>query len=222
MKPLLKTKRLRISPMTDDALRALRERETDPENKKAYGDMLHDSMKHPAQRMWYTAWQITRKDGAMVGDLCFKGPPLSGEVEIGYGIFPDAQGLGYATEAASAAMDWAFSQTGVYFVTAETEPNNQKSQRVLQKLGFKHYGEGVEGPRFEKEKPVSNWLMIYLPLGLAVGVSLGAASANTGLYTGIGMCIGTALGIALDAQEKAALEKIRAQRTAERGSQPPA
>ena len=212
MNPVLKTKRLRISPMSDDALRTLKEQEQDPETKKAYGDMLHDSMKYPAQRIWYTAWQIKSKDGAMVGDLCFKGPPINGEVEIGYGIQPHAQGRGYATEAARAAMEWAFSQPDVYFVTAETDPDNQKSQRVLQKLGFQAYGEGAEGPRFEVEKPPTHWISFYLAIGLAVGTSFGASMSNAGLGTGIGMCLGVALGAALDAQEKKQLAKAKAER----------
>lgn len=212
MKPLLRTKRLRISPMTDGALRSLRERETDPQNKQAYGDMLHESMKHPAQREWYTAWQINRKDGMVVGDLCFKGPPVDGEVEIGYGILPGEQGKGYATEAVGAAVRWAMRRTSVYFVTAETEPGNQKSQRVLQKLGFRRYGVGMEGPRFEKEKPAVNRMWRCSLLGLAGGVWIGIAIHDLALCSAVGFCAGAALGLILNRRERTALEKLRKDR----------
>lgn len=150
----------------------------------------------------------------MVGDLCFKGSPQDGEVEIGYGILESRQGRGYATEAVEAAIGWAFTQTGCYYVTAETERDNRRSQRVLEKLGFQACGEGKEGPRFEKEKPLTQWMLIYMALGMGVGAAFGASTGTVGLTLSIGMCVGLALGVALDGQEKAQRAKIKAQRIA--------
>jgi len=221
MKLKFKTKRLLLEVLTDEQIQSLIDRETDPHMQAAYAEMLSGSRAHPAERHWYAPWGIYQKDGAFAGDLCFKGPPSQGEVEIGYGIHEAFQGKGYATEAAGALTDWAFSQPDVYYVTAETEPDNQKSKRVLEKLGFKQYGEGAEGPRFEKEKAASNWLVIYLALGLGVGASFGASLGNIGLGTSIGLCLGVALGAALDAQEKKARDARRAARDAEKAANKP-
>ena len=221
MKLNLKTKRLRLEPMTDEQMQVYMEAESDPHMRQAYGDMLCGSRMHPDQRQWYAAWKITLRDGNVIGDLCFKGPPQQDEVEIGYGISPAWQGQGYATEAVKAAMDWAFVQTGVTFVTAETEADNGASQRVLEKIGFVRYGEGAEGPRFEKEKPLTQWMVIYMMLGMGVGASLGASTGTTGIAIALGISVGLALGVALDAQEKTQRETLRARRSAERQTTPP-
>lgn len=213
MKTLLKTKRLQLYPLTDAQLCALAAQEPDPEMKQAYGDMLRGSQEHPAQRLWYTAWLITLRNGATLGDLCFKGPPKQGAVEIGYGLRQEAWGKGYATEAAEAAIAWAFSQPGVYDVTAETDPGNAASQRVLQKLGFQPDGKGAEGPRFRRQKPASNWMMIFFLFGLSIGLSLGAAMQKPGLSSSLGMCAGLALGSLLDSRERAARTEAHAARS---------
>ena len=101
----------------------------------------------------YAIWMIELKDGTHIGELCFKGLSEDGTAEIGYGIAEDYQGCGYATEAVSALVDWAFKQTGVMGITAETEESNIASQRVLAKAGFIPTGEtGEEGPLFARGK----------------------------------------------------------------------
>ncbi|HNW86081.1 MAG TPA: GNAT family N-acetyltransferase [Candidatus Limiplasma sp.] len=204
-----KTKRLELQLMTDEQMEALINEEPDETMKLAYGEMLEGSRKHPEARQWYAAWDIRLRHGERVGDLCYKGVPINGEVEIGYGLLEACRGKGYATEAAGASIDWAFAQPGVYAVTAETEPNNQQSMRVLQKFGFVRQGEGVEGPRFIKEKPVFSWLSIYLLLGVAVGLSFGASTGNMTLSLPIGIGAGLAVGAGLDWQDRVQRQKCR-------------
>ena len=51
------------------------------------------------QWIWYTAWGLYQNDsGDWVGDLCFKGLPENGQPEIGYGLLPEYEHQGYATE----------------------------------------------------------------------------------------------------------------------------
>ncbi|MGH8881666.1 MAG: GNAT family N-acetyltransferase, partial [Stackebrandtia sp.] len=45
-------------------------------------------------------------------------------------------GRGYATEAVRALTEFAFTATEVHVVTAEVEPSNPASVRVLEKCGF--------------------------------------------------------------------------------------
>jgi aminoglycoside 6'-N-acetyltransferase len=60
--------------------------------------------------------------------------------EIGVILHPDAQGHGYATEAASALLDLAFHRMGLHRVTASTNAGNEASARVLRRLGMRQEG----------------------------------------------------------------------------------
>lgn len=145
----VETERLIIYPASKEQMEAAIAAEPDAELQKAYTEMLQGCLKNPALWDWYAMWPIERKDGTPVGDLCFKGLDANGVPEIGYGIMEAYQGRGYATEAVEAALRWAFQQSGVTAVEAETDPGNLASQRVLAKCGFVPNGEtGEEGPRF--------------------------------------------------------------------------
>ena len=69
-------------------------------------------------------------------------------LKTGYGILPHQEGKGYTTEAVQAMTQWAFYNSDVVFIEAETEPENRASQSILEKCGFVPDGEGQEGPRF--------------------------------------------------------------------------
>ena len=141
--------RLTIHTASREEMLSIIDRQTDDILQKAYQEMLQGCLDHPEQWEWYAVWIIECKDGSNVGDLSFKGLNDDGSVEIGYGINETKQGQGYATEAVNAAVLWALRQPGVTRVEAETEPDNQASQRVLEKCGFVPSGiDGEEGPRF--------------------------------------------------------------------------
>ncbi|MFT3808209.1 GNAT family N-acetyltransferase [Arenimonas sp.] len=83
-----------------------------------------------------------RGSGSSIGGCSFKGPPnADGIVEIAYGIDPQHQNRGYATEAAKALIDFALSDARVRQVIAHTMPDNAISSRVLEKCGFRRIGE---------------------------------------------------------------------------------
>ena len=148
---MIETNRLKVYAASQAQMEAVIAAETVDEMKLAYTEMLDGCLSHPDQWEWYAIWMIERKDGTHVGDLCFKGLSEDGSAEIGYGIAEAFQGCGYATEAVTALADWALRQPGVTCVTAETEPDNLASQRVLQKSGFLPTGEtGEEGPLFAR------------------------------------------------------------------------
>ena len=205
---ILKTKRLLLTPLTDAELEQKREAAADPGLAAAYGEMLDGCRREPERRLWYTAWKMALRSApeGSVGDLCFKGPPVKGGVEIGYGTEPGFEGQGYMTEAVRALTLWAMSQEDVYTVFAETAPDNLASQRVLEKAEFKPCtGEnamGEEGPRFRRDRAETSYLALYLCLGVSVGISLGNALGSLGVGTSLGLCIGAALGILLDRSER--------------------
>ena len=140
--------------MTAEEVFALAESCGDAELAEAYREMGDGVLKYPDQALWYTAWRIVlNKTGETVGNLCFKGLPDSGRPEIGYGILPEWEEKGYATEAVRAACSWTLSQPGAVSVEAKTEPENAASRRVLKKVGVYPLGRnGEEGPCFRLEK----------------------------------------------------------------------
>lgn len=101
---------------------------------------------HPDTNPWYANWQIvSRAENRPVGSLCFMGPPHgAGVVEIGYGTDAPYRGRGYMTEAVGTVCAWALRQTGVSGVRAETDPDNQASQAVLLRNGFRPDGSTAE------------------------------------------------------------------------------
>lgn len=150
---MLKTERLTIHPASDAEMRDLITHTDDEGLKLAYTEMLTMALENPQYRPWYAAWFIETPDGQRIGELCFKGLSANGTAEIGYGILPDFQNRGYATEAVKAVTDWALSQPGVNTITAETEADNLTSQKVLLNCGFLATGEqGEEGPLFVLSK----------------------------------------------------------------------
>ena len=85
---------------------------------------------------------ISLSTGTVIGFGGFKGPPgADGVVEIAYGVVPDYQGKGFATEAAQALVAYAFNSGRVRMVRAHTRPEPNPSTRVLAKCGFRHMGE---------------------------------------------------------------------------------
>jgi ribosomal-protein-alanine N-acetyltransferase len=90
---------------------------------------------------WGTRFFVSA--GEVVGWGGFKGPPRDGAVEIGYEIAASRQGRGLATAAARAMVAEAFADDGVQRVLANTLPERNASNRVLEKCGFRFEGERV-------------------------------------------------------------------------------
>ena len=107
---------------------------------------------------WVHGFRVLCRDsGTVVGTCGFKGPPADGVVEIAYGIDPEHQHNGYATEVAGALVDYASSRENVRLVRAHTLPDAVASKRVLNKCGFRYVGETVDpddGTVCRFERPV--------------------------------------------------------------------
>ena len=150
---MIETNRLKIYAASQEQMEKFIAIQTVDVLKAAYSEMLEGCLSHPDQWDWYAIWMIELKDGAHIGELCFKGVSEEGVAEIGYGIVDDYQGCGYATEAVVALTKWALSQAGISRVEGEAEEDNVASIRVLEKCGFTRNGIiGEEGPRYEKSK----------------------------------------------------------------------
>ena len=74
-------------------------------------------------------------EGHVVGDVGASRLP-----EFGFMIHPGYWGRGIATEASSAFIEYAFGATPADQLTADVDPRNTASLKVLDKLGFKVTG----------------------------------------------------------------------------------
>ncbi|GAA4300419.1 GNAT family N-acetyltransferase [Compostibacter hankyongensis] len=97
-----------------------------------------DKMKSdPSLLGWFFYFIVHQRDNRLIGTGGFKGKPsASGAVEIGYEIVPDYRDQGYATETASALIDFAFSHSEIRKVVGHTLSEFDAAVRVLQKAGL--------------------------------------------------------------------------------------
>jgi [ribosomal protein S5]-alanine N-acetyltransferase len=111
---------------------------------------LHDywipqTAKFPLDYYWYTNWEIIlNSSSCSVGGIGFAGlPDDQGTTEIGYALDQKFRGQGIATEAVQALSEWAFQDSDLHVIRAETPVDNMGSQRVLEKNDFKKTGEKI-------------------------------------------------------------------------------
>ncbi len=78
---------------------------------------------------------VIERDGQVIGKAGFFRLP-----DVGYILHPDHWGLGLASEAVGAAVAHLFATRAVDDLTADVDPANQASIRLLEKLGFVRTG----------------------------------------------------------------------------------
>jgi ribosomal-protein-alanine N-acetyltransferase len=99
-------------------------------------------------------WNIENKgQPGIVGFCGFRRMKQSHEIEVLYGLHPDAWGLGLATEASSAALAHLWSATDVPRVFGETEAANAKSIAVLRGLGMRIHSTSADRVLFVLDRP---------------------------------------------------------------------
>jgi len=114
----------------------------DPKTREQVADMVAE--RATAGRIEPSSPILTlavEADGRVVGDVLIHLDGPDGrdgrQAEIGWVLAPDAQGLGYATEAARALLRVAFLEVGVHRVWARLEPENTASARICERLGMR-------------------------------------------------------------------------------------
>ncbi len=87
----------------------------------------------------FESWMIIKKDTLeIIGDAGFKGLNFEeNNIDIGYGIIKEERRKGYAKEAATELINWAFSNEIVKEITARCLINNISSINLLKKFNFK-------------------------------------------------------------------------------------
>ena len=57
----VETERMYLYPLSDEEIRLVIEKESDPEMKQAYTEMLEGSLVNPDKRIWYAIWNMELK-----------------------------------------------------------------------------------------------------------------------------------------------------------------
>ncbi|OED48608.1 GNAT family N-acetyltransferase [Rhodobacteraceae bacterium (ex Bugula neritina AB1)] len=84
------------------------------------------------------SWAVERtEDGALVGQVGINKPAHYPEAEIGWMLCSGFEGNGYVTEAAAAALLWAWTSMGASSLVSYVTPGNSRSAAVAERLGAK-------------------------------------------------------------------------------------
>jgi len=131
----------------------------DAQSAKWFADYLTQNPDAVGWIGWYFILTVQNGRRAAIGNGGFKGKPdLSGTVEIGYSIMEQHQRKGYAPEAVTALLAWAFAHSDVKRIIAQTFPDLHPSIRVLEKSGFLFAGKGLEEGAILFELPREKWV----------------------------------------------------------------
>ncbi|MFV0514080.1 MAG: GNAT family N-acetyltransferase [Jhaorihella sp.] len=96
----------------------------------------------------YGPFGVDRRDtGAYVGEVGIYQPDWYPEPELGWFVIPEAEGRGYAAEAARAVMAWARDSLGWSRLINIIDPRNARSIALGRRLG------GVIDPDAAGEEP---------------------------------------------------------------------
>jgi len=89
------------------------------------------------EKFGFGLWLVETRDSATPIGMCglLKRDALE-DVDIGYALVPEFWSRGYALESASAVLSHASKTLGMKRVVAITDPDNQSSIRLLEKMGF--------------------------------------------------------------------------------------
>ena len=131
---------------------------------RAESDALIERMKSIIDTQGWGFWAVELKHNQQfIGFTGLHDQPtqfsFSPCVEIGWRLDQAYWGLGYAPEAAQAALAFAFEQLKLDKVVAFTTLDNAKSQRVMHKLNMNKVGE-FQHPAIAKDHRLS-WHVLY-------------------------------------------------------------
>jgi len=161
----LETPRLILRLPQADEFDAYADFMADPDSAEFLGGVQPRSTAWRGFAQIVGAWQvrgfsmfsvIEKESGEWIGRV---GPWMPEDwpgTEIGWGIVRSRCNRGYATEAATASIDWAFETLGWDDVIHTISPGNIVSQALATKLGSRNRGPGRLPPPFE-DLPIEIW-----------------------------------------------------------------
>ena len=140
----IQTARLRLRPALESDLAAMHAIMSDPQAMRYWSSPPHPDLQTTAE--WLDSMIagpsggdfIVELDGCCIGKLgCWRWP------EVGYLLSRDCWGKGYATEGLMAFIAYAFAGFTDH-LTADVDPRNEASLRLLARAGFRVSGYGAK------------------------------------------------------------------------------
>ncbi len=145
---VIETPRLRLRPFCEEDLADLTRFNADPQVARYLGSgkpmtraeswrQIATFMGHMQMRGYSILAIEDRATGAFLGRSGPWFPEGWPMLEVGWGVVPERQGQGIATEAGRASLAWCFANLGVERVCSLIRSHNAPSIRVAEKLGAK-------------------------------------------------------------------------------------
>lgn len=163
---IIKSERLELVPLSIEVLKSLLAGEVAQASKlfgtKIVGDLttspsllrlrIGQLEADPAVAPWLLRGILLRGSGEMIGHIGFHAGPSADprlpsrpqSAELGYSIIPAFCRQGFASEAATALMNWAGAEHGIHQFVVSVSPKNTSSLALAAKLGFKKFGEQMD------------------------------------------------------------------------------
>ncbi len=144
--PLIQTERCTLRPWTREDVDARHALWAAPEVRRYLWDdaiisreaveQIVDSHLVTAERHGIGYWTISLP--ALAGFCGFRFIDDGPDIELMYGLRGEYRGQGFATEACLAAIEYLWRSTGFPRLYARTDPPNERSVRVMHRLGMTH------------------------------------------------------------------------------------
>ncbi len=106
-----------------------------------------------------------RENGKVIGSLGLEemepDPEGAGKIgrEIGYVLSRDYWGRGLMPEAVAAVIHYCFQTLGYDYLTCGHFPRNDRSRRVVEKAGFRFFGESKFETRYDTVETSRNYVL---------------------------------------------------------------
>jgi RimJ/RimL family protein N-acetyltransferase len=149
---ILTSARLSIRPFRPEDAQTLADYRSDPDVARYQGwttpfpvedaARMIAEMTDPAEPGWYQ-YAIDR-DGTVLGDIGVNTHENLMQADLGYTLATAHQGHGYATEAVQRMLRHLFLDRGLHRVSAECDARNERSAKLLARLGFRQEGLRVQ------------------------------------------------------------------------------
>ena len=154
---MLETERLLMRPFTLDDLPRLIEQRSDPRVNQYLGGTEMQNAESLTERIKFyikchekygfgMSAMIWKETGETIGWSGLQPLDWTTEIEVGYGMIRKFWGVGIGTEAARAWLEFGFNVVKLKRIVAVAYPANEKSWRIMEKIGMKrekietHYG----------------------------------------------------------------------------------
>jgi ribosomal-protein-alanine N-acetyltransferase len=145
---MIETQRLILRRMTEDDATPLIDIFSDPIAMRYFGVIfdrarmerwVRDNLEHEKEFGFSLLSVVLKDNGEVIGDCGLETDTIDDQVIVGIGFdFKSSHwGNGYATEAATAVLEYGFTELGLNRISGWIDPENKPSQRVAERIGMR-------------------------------------------------------------------------------------